>query len=131
MDIVTQLSVFLENRPGTLAKVCEELGRSKINIIAMTVSDTVDHAVVRLVVSDTRKALLLFEQRGVLVVENDVILIEGDNRPGSLVEVARKLGGVKVNIEYLYLATSPRSKKGVLVLRPSNVKKAFKVLTGA
>lgn len=131
MDIVTQLSVFLENKPGTLAKVCEEFGKNKINIYAMTISDTVDHAVVRMVVSDTRKALLLFEQRGVLVVENEVIMIEGDNRPGTLMEIAQKLSAVKVNIDYLYLATSPRSRKGLLVLRPSHVTKALKALTGA
>ncbi len=129
MDVVTQLSVFLANKPGTLAQVCEALGNAGINIYGLTISDSVDHAVVRMVVNDPRKAMALFEERGVLVVENEVLMIESSNRPGSLSEIAAKLGKAKVNIEYAYLATSPGSKKGVLILRPSNTKKAFQALT--
>src|SRR5678815_5791161 len=79
MYIATQLALFLENKPGTLARVCEALEKAKINIYAVSTSDTIDHSVVRMVVSDTRKALLLFEEHGTLVVENDVLMIEGDN----------------------------------------------------
>ncbi|HTD65776.1 MAG TPA: ACT domain-containing protein, partial [Candidatus Limnocylindria bacterium] len=78
MHITTQLALFLENRPGTLARVCDALREAKINIFAFTTSDTVDHSVVRMVVSDTRKALLLFEEHGTLVVESEVLMIEGD-----------------------------------------------------
>ena len=67
MQITTQLALFLDNRPGMLASVCEALNEAGINIYALTVSDTVDHSVIRLLVSDTRKALLLFEERGTLV----------------------------------------------------------------
>jgi len=89
----------------------------------------VDHAVVRMVVSDTRKALRLLEERGTLVVENEVVMIDGDNRPGSLASIAQKLSKAKINIEYAYLATSPGSKRGLAILRPSNVKKALEVLS--
>jgi hypothetical protein len=129
MDIATQLSVFLENTPGTLSAVCDELAKQKINIYALTISDTVDHAVVRMVVSDSRRALRLFEERGVLVVENEVLMIDGDNRPGSLATIAKKLAKAKINIEYAYLATSPGSKRGLAILRPSNVKKALETLS--
>ncbi len=129
MDIVTQLAVFVANTPGTLAEVCDSLAQANINIYALTTSDSVDHAVIRMVVSDTRKALNIFEQRGALVVENDVIMIDNSNKPGSLSRVAAKLAEVKINIEYAYLATSPSSKKGLLVLRVSNSKKALQVLT--
>ena len=129
MDIARQLSVFLENTPGTLAAVCDELAKEKINIYALTISDTVDHAVVRMVVSDSRRALELFEERGVLVVENEVLMIDGDNRPGSLANIAHRLGKAKINIEYAYLATSPGSKRGLAIVRPSNVKKALEVLS--
>jgi hypothetical protein len=131
MDIVTQLSVFLVNEPGTLASVCKELGKAKINIFALTISDTVDHAVVRMVVSDTRKALMLFEERGVLIIENEVLMIDNDNKPGSLAAIADRLAAAEINIEYAYLATSPGSRKGLLILRPSNVKKALQVLEKA
>ena len=129
MDIAKQLSVFLANTPGTLSEVCGELARQKINIYALAISDTVDHAVVRMVVSDSRRALRIFEERGTLVVESDVLLIDGDNRPGSLASIAHKLAKARINIEYAYLATSPGSKRGLAIVRPSNVKKALEVLS--
>src|SRR5829696_4115176 len=128
MHIATQLALFLENKPGTLARVCEELQKNKINIYAFTTSDTVDHSVVRMIVSDTRKALIIFEEHGTLVVESDVLMIEGDNKPGSLAKIAHKLSAAKINIEYAYCATPPDTKDGLLILRPSNCKKALKVL---
>ena len=129
MEIVTQLALFLENHPGTLAKVCDALAAEKINIIALTISDTVDHSVVRMVVSDTRRALSIFEEHGTLVVENEVLLIEHENHPGALSDIAKKLSAKKVNIEYAYLSGSPRAKRGLLILRPNNVKKAYEVLS--
>lgn len=128
MQITTQLALFLDNRPGTLARVCEALREAKINIYAITTSDTIDHSVIRMVVSDPRRALLLFEDHGTLVVETEVIMITGDNKPGSLARIAQRLADADVNIEYLYCATSPDAKKGLLILRVSNPKKALKIL---
>jgi hypothetical protein len=128
MQITTQLALFLDNRPGTLARVCDALSTAKINIYAITTSDTVDHSVIRMVVSDWRKALILFEEHGTLVVETDVLMIEGNNKPGSLAAIAHKLAGAKVNIEYAYCATSPNAKQGLLVMRVSDAKKALKIL---
>jgi len=128
MEIVTQLSVFLENKPGTLAAVCDELACQDINIYALTISDTVDHAVVRMVVSDTYKTVHLLEERGVLVVENKVLMIENSNKPGALSKIAGVLVKAKVNIEYAYFATRPGEKTGLLILRASDTKKALKAL---
>ena len=128
MEIAKQLSVFLENKPGTLAALCDALAEKKINILALTILDTVDHAVVRMVVSDPRAALLLIEERGTLVVESKVLMIGGSNKPGSLSAVARKLAKAKINIEYAYLATPPGAKQGLLIVRASDTKKAYKVL---
>jgi hypothetical protein len=128
MQITTQLALFLDNRPGTLARVCDALSEARINIYAITTSDTVDHSVIRMVVSDTRKALLFFEERGTLVVESEVLMIEGSNKPGSLAKLAHKLADAQINIEYCYCATPPEAKKGLLILRVSNAKKALKVL---
>ena len=128
MNITKQLALFLENRPGTLARVCDALTKEKINIYALSISDTVDHSVVRLVLSDPARALHLFEEHGTLVVEDDVLMIDGDNKPGSLAKIAHRLSGAKVNIEYAYCATSPGAKKGLLILRVSDAKKALKVL---
>lgn len=131
MDIVTQLAVFLANKPGTLGEVCDALAKANINIYALTISDSVDHAVVRMVVSDTRRALHLFEERGVLVVENEVIMFDNTNKPGGLARIAARLAEHRINIEYAYLATSPSAKKGLLILRVANPKKALQILTAA
>ena len=91
MQITKQLAIFLDNRPGTLARLADALAEAKINIYAITTSDTVDHSVIRLVVSDYRKAIHVFEEHGTLVVEDDVLMIEGSNKPGELARMARTL----------------------------------------
>lgn len=128
MQLTKQLALFLDNRPGVLALVCDALAAAKINIYAIATSDTVDHIVIRMVVSDWRKALVLFEEHGTLVVETEVLMIEGDNRPGSLAKISHKLGAAKINIDYAYCATPPNAKKGLLVIRTANARKALKVL---
>jgi hypothetical protein len=128
VEITQQLAVFLENRPGMLARICDALSKEKINIYAISSSDTVDHIVVRLVVSDPDRALHLFEEHGVLIVKNDVLMIESNNKPGSLASIAHKLAEAKINIEYAYCATPPDAKKGLLILRTSDAKRALKVL---
>lgn len=128
MQITKQLAIFLDNRPGMLARVCDALAEAKINIYAISTSDTVDHTVIRMVVSDPPKALQVFEEHGTLVVEDDVVMIEGDNKTGSLAKIAHKLTDAGVNIEYCYCATSSISKKGLLIMRTSNSNKALKVL---
>jgi hypothetical protein len=128
MEIAKQLSVFLANKPGMLADVCDELAKANINIFALTISDTADHSVVRMVVSDTARALAIFEERGVLVVASKVLLIENSNKPGALAKIATRLAKAKINIEYAYLATSPGAKSGLLILRAHDTKRALKVL---
>jgi hypothetical protein len=128
MQIAKQLAIFLDNRPGTLARVCDTLAKAKINIYAISTSDTVDHSVIRLIVSDYRAALHIFEEHGTLVVENDVLLLDGDNKPGALARLAHKLAEAKINIEYCYCATPPDAKRGLMVMRVSNPRKALKIL---
>ena len=128
METARQLSIFLENRPGTLAKVCEELAKQEINIYALTISDTTDHSVIRMVLSDPQKALHILGERGVLVVENNVLILQNANRPGVFGKIARTLAKAKINIEYAYLATSRESEQGMAVIRVSDTKKAIKVL---
>ncbi len=130
MKTVKQLSLFLENKPGTLAAVCRALAEKKINIQAISVSDAVDHAVVRVVVSDPRRAMHLLGERGVLVVERSVLMIECNNQPGELAAIARKVATHKVNIEYAYSAALPDAPSGAMILRVDNLKKAGRILKG-
>ncbi len=128
IQITRQLALFLENRPGTLARVCDALKEAKISIYAITTSDTVDHSVIRMVVSDTTRALRIFEEHGSLVVEDDVLMVAGDNKLGALAAIAHKLADADINIEYAYCATHPDERRGLLILRVSNARKALKVL---
>ncbi len=128
LAVTRQLALFLDNRPGTLARVCEVLAESGISIYAISTSDTVDHSVVRLIVSDPFRALRLMERYDVLVVENEVLMLEGLNRPGSLAAIARTLCDAGVNIEYAYSATDPNSDRGLMILRPSNIQNALRAL---
>lgn len=128
MQITKQLAIFLDNRPGMLARVADALAEARISIYAITTSDTVDHSVIRMVVSDYRRALHVFEEHGTLVIEDDVLMVEGSNKPGEIARIAQKLADAKVNIEYCYSATPPDVKKGLLILRVSNPTKALKVL---
>lgn len=128
MQITKQLAIFLDNEPGMLAQVCHALAGAKVNIYAISTSDTVDHTVIRMVVDNPRKAQFVFEEHGTLCVEDDVLMIDGDNRPGTLARICEKLGKAKINIEYCYCATSPGSRRGLLILRVKNPQKALKVL---
>jgi len=124
----TQLAVFLANRPGALARVCEALANAQINIHALATSDTVDHSVVRMVVSDPTKALMLLGEAGVLALETEVLMIETASEPGVLTKIAERLAEAEINIEYAYLAGGRGAQKGLIVLRPSDVEKAQAVL---
>lgn len=128
MHIAKQLALFVGNRPGMLARVCDALSAAQINIYAISTSDTVDHIVIRMVVADTARALRVFAEHGSLVVESEVLMIEGSNKPGSLAAIAHKLAEANINIDYAYCATSPVARKGLLILRVANPKKALKVL---
>jgi len=130
LEAANQLAIFLENKPGALARVCEALAQAGININALTVSDTVDHAVVRMIVSDPTKALMLLGERGVLAFENDVLCIEASNERGVLGKIADALSRASVNIEYAYFASGGSAPKGLIILRPSDVQKAERALQG-
>jgi hypothetical protein len=125
--IAKQLSIFLENKPGVLAKMCRTLAEHDINIRGLSVSDTVDHAVVRLVVTDPRKAIHVLGEHGMLVVETDVLALDLPDKPGKLAETAGKLARAKVNIEYAY--GSSDHSAGFVFVRVSDIKKAVQVLS--
>ncbi len=128
IETATQLAVFLANRPGALARVCEALAKAEININALATSDTVDHTVVRMVVSDPTKALMLLGEAGVLALETEVLVIETASHPGVLAKIAERLAEAEVNIEYTYLAGGRGEERGLIILRPSDVEKARLVL---
>jgi hypothetical protein len=125
--IETQLSLFLVNQPGVLADVCKTLGDNNINIRGISVSDTVDHAVVRLVVDNPKKAVHLLGEHGVLVVDNEVLALDLGHSPGEMAKVARKFARGKINIEYAYGTAD--STKATVFFRVSDARKAMQLLS--
>ncbi len=125
--IAKQLSVFLENKPGVLAEVCKTLGDHDINIRGVSVSDRVDHAVVRLIVSDPHKAIHVLGEHGALVVETDVLVVKLPDQPGALGQLAAKFARAKINIEYAY--GSSDDTQATVFMRVSDAKKALEILT--
>ena len=127
-SVAVQLSIFVANKPGVLASVCDLLKKEKISIHALTTSDNRDYSIIRLVVNEPRRALGLLEDYGTLVQQTEVILLEGPNKPGTIGEISRQLAAAHINIDYLYSTTAPTAKNGLLVFKPSNVAKALKAL---
>jgi hypothetical protein len=83
-----------------------------------------------MVVSDPTRALMLLGETGVLALENDVLMIQADNNPGTLARIAERLSEAGVNIEYTYMAATLDATKGLMVLRPNDVDKALRALRG-
>lgn len=128
MRVDTQLAVFLENKPGALASMCELLAANDVNLLALTVSDTVDHAVVRIVTDKPEDAAHLLGNAGMLVVDNEVIILEVPNEPGTLGQVAAKLADADMNIEYCYCTALQGAPAGALALRVRDPERAMQVL---
>jgi hypothetical protein len=130
MRLETQLSVFLVNKPGVLGQVCNTLADVKVNIVALTMMDSSEHGVLRLVVEDTDKARAALSAINVPITETEVLCVEMDNRAGTMAEVCRKLGDAHINIAYAYCTTGARGGKTVGVFKVADNKKALKVLSG-
>ena len=128
MRVETQLSVFLENKAGVLAHLARDLARNAVSIRALTIANLSDHAVIRLVVSDARKALHLLGERGVLAVTSEVIAVDLPNEAGALAEIAQRLGRAGVNIDYAYGSCPPDAASGPLYVHVSDLKKARALL---
>ena len=124
-----QLSIFLENRPGGLARICGTLSEAGVNILALSIHDTVDHAIVRLLADRPVKALLLLEQHGLYILESDVIVMELDNRPGALAEAAQKLAHADINIQYAYCTATDHQGIGCLILKTDEMDRTIELLS--
>jgi hypothetical protein len=127
MKTATELSLFLENKPGALASVLADLKKRQVNLEAITIVDHTDHALVRMIVGDKKRALEALEGAGLLVIAATVLRIEASNRPGALGEVCARLARAKINIQYLY-GTVGISTRACLFLRVSDVTRAKQVL---
>ncbi len=128
MYVTTQFSVFMVNKPGILAHILVEFARAKINIIAMTVMDSVEHGVLRVVLDNAELAEHVLTEANLPYNKTEVLCVNLDNRAGALASVAEKLAVNHVNISYAYCTAGAKGGRTTGVLKVADVKKAMKVL---
>jgi hypothetical protein len=128
MYIATQFSVFLINKPGVLAQSLNSLAAAKVNILAMTLMDSMEHGVLRVVASQTEQARQVFARINAQVAETDVLCLTLSNQPGALASVAELLAQSHININYAYCTAGARGGRTTGILKVADVKKAIKVL---
>lgn len=124
----TQLSVFLVNKPGILSRVCQRLAGAKINIIGMTMMDSTEHGVLRLVVEDSSAARRALLDLDVPVTETQVLVTTIPNRAGALADVVERLAAAHVNVNYAYCTTGAPGGKTLGIFKVSDISKATNVL---
>ena len=125
---INQLSVFLENKPGRLSKPCKTLAAAGINILTLSLADTHQFGILRLIVRDWAKAKDVLQQAGCVVNITEVVAIEVTDKPGGLNEVLEAIEKAKINLEYMYAFTFRSQDKAVLVFRFEDPDKAIKLI---
>jgi len=114
---IKQISVFLENKAGRLAHVTGVLCDASVNILALSLADTSDFGILRIIVDRPKVADAALKKNGLVSMVNDVTAVEVDNRPGGLHRILQALEGSGVNVEYMYAFAEPRSQRAALILR--------------
>ena len=112
-----QVSVFLENKSGRLYEACKCLAEEKINIRALSIAETADYGVLRLIVNEPDKAMRVMSEKGFTVSETEVIAVEVPDEPGGLAGVLAPLYEANVNIEYLYCFVEKSGESAIVVFR--------------
>ena len=128
---IRQISIFLENKPGQLSAICRDLAEAEINIATLSLADTADFGIVRMIVDDHEKAKDVLAEKGHVVNVREVIAVCVPDRPGGMAEVMQVLDKAGVNIEYSYAFAFHQGEKAVLVFRFSDTDKAESALKAA
>lgn len=128
MYIASQFSIFMVNKPGVLARILGEFARAKINIIALTVMDSVEHGVLRVIFEEPDRAREVLVRTNMPFNETQVLCVTLTNRSGALAGVAEKLAKNHINISYAYCTAGAKGGRTTGVLKLADVKKAMKVL---
>ena len=124
---ITQLSVYLENKPGTLSQVINTISDAGINIRALSLADTRDFGILRLIVSDVQATRAILDDQA-FATETEVIAVKMSDKAGALGNILKILEEESVNIEYTYAFTSPSKEQACVVFRVGDTKAAEKVL---
>jgi hypothetical protein len=129
MQTTKQVSVVLENKPRRLADLLLALARERINVIALTIMESKEHRILRLVTSDAAQTLEVLKGLNVSCTESDVLMVELRNQPGALAHVCEVLAAAHIGIDYAYVSSGGRNGKVFGIFKVSNVQKAIQVLS--
>jgi hypothetical protein len=125
---IRQISVFIENKVGRIMEITEVLGRSGVNIRALSLADTSDFGILRMIVNDIDRAMAVLKESGFIVKESAVVAVEVPDRPGGLAAVLRLLGEKGINVEYMYAFFEQPQNKALLIFRFENPDEAVRIL---
>jgi hypothetical protein len=123
-----QLSVFVENRPGHLRAPCQVLADAGINLATLSLADTQQYGILRLVIRDWRRAKTVLEAAGFVVNITEVVAVEVPDHPGGLAGVLKAIEQAHINVDYMYAFAEKRDDKAILVFRFENVDAAIDAL---
>ncbi|MBW2036575.1 MAG: ACT domain-containing protein [Deltaproteobacteria bacterium] len=125
---VEQISIFLENKAGRLAEVTRVIGEAGVNIRALSLADTSDFGILRLIVSDNDKAKAALKKHGFTVGKTNVVAVEVEDRPGGLNRVLEVLSRQNINVEYMYAFVQHTGKNAVIIFRFDDTDAAISLL---
>ncbi|HOW72958.1 MAG TPA: ACT domain-containing protein [Phycisphaerae bacterium] len=128
MELTSQFSVFLVNKPGVLAQVTRQIAMARINVLAMTLADSSEHGVLRLVVDAPGRLREALARLNLPTTETEVLVVALANRSGALADLCQKLADAHINISYAYCTTGAQGGKTNGVFKVADNKKAMKVL---
>ena len=123
-----QVSVFLENKVGRILEITEILGRNTINIRALSLADTSDFGILRMIVDDVEKTVNVLKQKDFIVKESYVVVVEVEDKPGGLATVLKVLGKKNINVEYMYAFFEQPQDKALLIFRFEDPDEAISIL---
>ena len=126
-----QISIFLENKSGRLAEVTSILAAAGVNIRALSLADTADFGILRLIVDRSDQARQTLKEHGFTVGKTEVLAVEVPDRPGGLAEILRALQGAKINVEYMYAFVQRSGDNAIIIFRFDEPDKAIQVLAQA
>ncbi|UCD34530.1 MAG: ACT domain-containing protein [Nitrospiraceae bacterium] len=128
---VEQISVFLENKSGRLAEVSHVLASAGINIRALSLADTSDFGILRIIVNDTEKAKQVLKDSGFTVGKTEVLAVEVQDRPGGLSKILNTMRNEGINVEYMYALVQKSIGKAIIIFRFDEIEKAMDALNRA
>ncbi len=128
---VEQISIFLENKSGRLADVATVLAKAGINIRALSLADTTDFGILRLIVNDTEKAKAVLKDNGFTVGKTEVVAVEVSDKPGGLAEILNVMKDNDINVEYMYAFVQKSGQHAIIIFRFDELEKAILTLQKA